>query len=156
MLKTLNIYNLSGPLALQISTVEVQVLPASFSPLYFTALMTQFWLDVNTSFAVFTILDCQKESETTGENGTRIKPVLLTVKIFTVWRLKLTELQSLGKAWRSHRIWQIFCSFFAAIDYCYIEQLSHHKHFQTPNLYLILCNIKKLFLVMLRGVSSLA
>ena len=27
---------------------------------------------------------CQKESETTGENGTQVKPVLLAAKIFAV------------------------------------------------------------------------
>ena len=58
---------------------------------------------------------------------------------------KLTELLSLGMASLSRHIWQIFCSSFVAIDCCCIEQLSPHKHFQTPNLFLILCNIKSYF-----------
>ena len=29
-------------------------------------------------------VDCQKDSESTGENGTQIKPVLLAVEIFAV------------------------------------------------------------------------
>ena len=63
---------------------------------------------------------------------------------------KLTELLSLGMASLSRHIWQIFCSSFVAIDCCCIEQLSPHKHFQTPNLFLILCNIKSYFS---KGVS---
>ena len=31
-----------------------------------------------------TFADCQKDSESTGENGTQVKPVLLAVKIFAV------------------------------------------------------------------------
>ena len=31
-------------------------------------------------------LDCQKDSESTGENRTQVKPVLLAVEIFAVWR----------------------------------------------------------------------
>ena len=31
------------------------------------------------------IVDCQKDSESTGENGTQVKPVLLAVEIFAVW-----------------------------------------------------------------------
>ena len=30
-------------------------------------------------------VDCQKDSESTGENGTQVKPVLLAVEIFAVW-----------------------------------------------------------------------
>ena len=30
------------------------------------------------------IVDCQKDSESTGENGTQVKTVLLTVEIFAV------------------------------------------------------------------------
>ena len=29
-------------------------------------------------------VDCQKDSESTGENGTQVKPVLLAVEIFAV------------------------------------------------------------------------
>ena len=29
-------------------------------------------------------IDCQKDSGSTGENGTQVKPVLLAVKIFAV------------------------------------------------------------------------
>ena len=29
-------------------------------------------------------VECQKDSESTGENGTQVKPVLLAVKIFAV------------------------------------------------------------------------
>ena len=50
----------------------------------------------------------------------------------------------------SRHIWQIFCSSFVVIDCCCIGQLSPHKHFQTPNLFLILCNIKSYFS---KGVS---
>ena len=63
---------------------------------------------------------------------------------------KLTELLSLGMASLSRHIWQIFYSSFVAIDCCCIGQLSPHKHFQTPNLFLILCNIKSYFS---KGVS---
>ena len=31
--------------------------------------------------------DRQKDSGSTGENGTQVKPVLLAVKIFAVWQL---------------------------------------------------------------------
>ena len=31
------------------------------------------------------VVDCQKDSGTTGENGTQVKPVLLAVKIFAVY-----------------------------------------------------------------------
>ena len=31
-----------------------------------------------------TFADCQKDSGSTGENGTQVKPVLLAVKIFAV------------------------------------------------------------------------
>ena len=53
---------------LQIATVEVQVLAASFFQLNctLTALLTQFWIVVDTGFADFTVFDCQKYSETTG------------------------------------------------------------------------------------------
>ena len=30
------------------------------------------------------VVDCQKDSGSTGENGTQVKPVLLAVKIFAV------------------------------------------------------------------------
>ena len=30
-------------------------------------------------------VDCQKDSESTGENGTQVKPVLLAVEIFAVY-----------------------------------------------------------------------
>ena len=32
-----------------------------------------------------TVTDCQKDSGTTGENGTQVKPVLFAVKILAVW-----------------------------------------------------------------------
>ena len=32
-----------------------------------------------------TFVDCQKDSGSTGENGTQVKPVLLAVKIFAVY-----------------------------------------------------------------------
>ena len=38
-----------------------------------------------TSFVDFTILGCQNYSETTVGKGTQVKPVFLTVKIFTVY-----------------------------------------------------------------------
>ena len=31
------------------------------------------------------VVDCQKDSGSTGENGTQVKPVLLAVKIFAVY-----------------------------------------------------------------------
>ena len=31
-----------------------------------------------------TVIDCQKDSGSTGENGTQVKPVLLAVEIFAV------------------------------------------------------------------------
>ena len=34
-------------------------------------------------------VDCQKDSESTGENGTQVKPVLLAVEIFAVYFTKL-------------------------------------------------------------------
>ena len=34
------------------------------------------------------VVDCQKDSGSTGENGTQVKPVLLAVKIFAVWEIK--------------------------------------------------------------------
>ena len=30
------------------------------------------------------VVDCQKDSGSTGENGTQVKPILLAVKIFAV------------------------------------------------------------------------
>ena len=33
-------------------------------------------------------VDCQKDSESTGENGTQVKPVLLAVEIFAVYVIK--------------------------------------------------------------------
>ena len=70
---------------------------------------------------------------------------LLRLSKLQLLTAKLTELLSLGMASLSRHIWQIFCSSFVAIDCCCIEQLSPHKHFQTPNLFLILCNIKSYF-----------
>ena len=32
-----------------------------------------------------TFIDCQKDSGSTGENGTQVKPVLLALKIFAVY-----------------------------------------------------------------------
>ena len=29
--------------------------------------------------------DCQKDSESTGKNGTQVKPVILAIEIFPVW-----------------------------------------------------------------------
>lgn len=75
---------------------------------------------------------------------------LLRLSKLQLLTAKLTELLSLGMASLSRHIWQIFCSSFVAIDCCCIEQLSPHKHFQTPNLFLILCNIKSYFS---KGVS---
>ena len=37
-----------------------------------------------------TSVNCQKDSGSTGENGTQVKPVLLAVKIFAVWFKKLS------------------------------------------------------------------
>ena len=36
------------------------------------------------SDSLLAFVDCQKDSESTGENGTQVKPVLLAVKIFAV------------------------------------------------------------------------
>ena len=43
-------------------------------------------------------VDCQKDSECTGENGTQVKPVLLAVEIFIVWFLIILKC-SKGKEW---------------------------------------------------------
>ena len=34
-------------------------------------------------------IDCQKDSGSTGENGTQVKPVLLAVKIFAVYMIQI-------------------------------------------------------------------
>ena len=38
----------------------------------------------NYSGSLPAVVDCQKDSGSTGENGTQVKPVLLAVKIFAV------------------------------------------------------------------------
>ena len=38
----------------------------------------------NYSGSLPAVIDCQKDSGSTGENGTQVKPVLLAVKIFAV------------------------------------------------------------------------
>ena len=37
------------------------------------------------SDSLLTFVDCQKDSESTGENWTQVKPELLTVEIFAVY-----------------------------------------------------------------------
>ena len=36
------------------------------------------------------VVDCQKDSGSTGENGTQVKPVLLAVKIFAVRKVLIS------------------------------------------------------------------
>ena len=46
---------------------------------------TEIGLQSKYSGSLPTFVDCQKDSGTTGENGTQVKPVLLAVKIFAVY-----------------------------------------------------------------------
>ena len=55
-----------------------------FFPLYFNCSLAQFGIDVDANYADLRVLDYQKYSKTTGENGVQEKPVLLKAKIFTV------------------------------------------------------------------------
>ena len=41
--------------------------------------------------------DCRKDSGSTGENGTQVKPVLLAVKIFAVYVLLRYEIKVINK-----------------------------------------------------------
>ena len=43
-----------------------------------------FGVQTKCSHSLPVFADCQKDSESTGENGTQVKPVLLAVEIFAV------------------------------------------------------------------------
>ena len=46
------------------------------------------------------VVDCQKDSGSTGENGTQVKPVLLAVKIFAVYFSDISLLKAkIGLVW---------------------------------------------------------
>ena len=46
---------------------------------------TEICLQLKCSVSLPVVIDCQKDSGTTMENGTQVKPVLLTAIIFAVW-----------------------------------------------------------------------
>ena len=66
------------------------------------------------------MLYCQKYSEAAEKNGTHVKPVLLTVKIFTVCLLLTTKIGNVGSdaAMKDFRksfvLWYIFKFFFSS------------------------------------------
>ena len=47
----------------------------------------RFDVQLNYSDSLPAFVDCQKDSESTGENGTQVKPVLLAVEIFADMRI---------------------------------------------------------------------
>ena len=48
---------------------------------------TEIGLQSKYSGSLPAFVGCQKDSGSTGENGTQVKPVLLAVKIFAVWHV---------------------------------------------------------------------
>ena len=70
---------------LQISTVEVQVLPASFFPLYFICSFDTILTCCKYKICRFYSSWRPKIQWDYKKNGMHVKPVLLTVKIFTMY-----------------------------------------------------------------------
>ena len=50
----------------------------------------RFWCTVKVQWLTTSIFDCQKDSESTGENGTQVKPVLLALEIFAVCNIPVS------------------------------------------------------------------
>ena len=48
-----------------------------------------FWVQLKYSGSLPAFIACQKDSGSTGENGTQVKPVLLAVKRFAVWFVRI-------------------------------------------------------------------
>ena len=48
-------------------------------------LVKNFGVQSKYSDSLLSFVDCQKDIESTGENGTQVKPVLLAVEIFAVY-----------------------------------------------------------------------
>ena len=54
-------------------------------------------------------VDCQKDSESTGENGTQVKPVLLAAEIFAVLTANVYSQDTFSQLYESARNAKIVC-----------------------------------------------
>ena len=54
-------------------------------------------------------VDCQKDSESTGENGTQVKPVLLAAEIFAVHTANVYSQDTFSQLYESARNAKIVC-----------------------------------------------